>query len=299
VSQVAVTQTAASAAGFAVELHGAGQVGGALLPLLRANGIPVAAIHRRRGSERHAVDARRTVLVDATPPCYHGPDAAAWTDQLAQVLAAGSDVVTCNKAPLATAWAKLRQAARQGGGRLLATATVGGGTPVLPTLRAFQRHAPVQSIEATLSGTLGVVLARVKRGATLADATRQAQAARLCEPDPSLDLDGTDAWAKACILHNALWPEERPLGLADRAAPLSLREDEVRALHAPAVVALIRSGSVDVGLRDWPHLGGLAVHASSTAGTLNLSGPGAGPAATAAALLADLQALAAGAPGIL
>lgn len=282
---------------FAVELWGAGTVGGRLLDLLRASGVPVAAIHRRSGVERLS-QPRRPLLVDATPPDL-GEAAIA---RIERALLAGTPVVTCNKAPLALAWSRLDRAARAGGVPLAATATVGGGTPVLPALRGLQAERGVSAVEATLSGTLGVVVPLVHAGASLLEAVAEAQRLGYCEPDPKLDLDGTDAWAKACILHNALWPKESPFTLRDRAEPLSLDEQGIRRLREPAAVANIRPGRVELGLREWPHGGaaGIQVRAEAAGGVVTLSGTGAGPDATARALLADVLAVAAGRlpPGI-
>lgn len=286
---------------FAVELHGAGQVGGALREALRAHGIPVAAVHRSRSVERLPLAADRTVVVDATPPRLHGAGAEAWISFLEAALRAGRPVVTCNKAPLALAWGRLEAAARAGGVPLVATATVGGGTPVLPTLRGLHASRGIQSIEATLSGTLGRVLPAVRAGTPLAEAIGEAQRLGYCEPDPAVDLEGTDAWAKACILHNALWPAERPFTLSDRPGPLRLGERAIRAVATPAVVARLRPGKVALALQDWPGAGGgIRVLAHTAAGTIALAGEGAGPPATAATLLADVQAVARGglAPGI-
>ena len=301
-AKTATALALATTAEFAIDLYGAGQVGGALLQRLGPD-VAVRAIHRRRGTQTFAVEARRTVVVDATPPQLDGPGAEAWLAFLERTLRAGTPVVTANKTPLALAWARLDAAAKAGGVPLAATATVGGGTPLLPTLRALNATRPVLAIAATLSGTLGVVVPRVHDGASLQEAVAEAQRLGFCEPDPRLDLDGTDAWVKACILHNALWPRERPQGLGDRVEVLRLREADVRALREPAVVARIAPGRITLALQEWPadEAGpGIQVRATTAAGTITLSGAGAGPEATAAALRSDIAEIAAGrlSPGI-
>lgn len=303
----ALTKTVAISAAnahakVAIDLYGAGHVGGQLLARLGPD-VAVRSIHRSRATETFAVEAARAIVVDATPPCRHGPEAEAWVAFLERTLRNGTPVATANKTPLALAWARLDAAARAGGVPLAATATVGGGTPLLPTLRALHSARTVRSIAATLSGTLGLVVPRIHAGATLAQAVVEAQRVGFCEPDPSLDLDGTDAWVKACIVHNSLWPERQPLGLADRPAPLRLREDDVRALREPAVVARIAPGQVTLRLQEWPaeEAGpGIQVRATTAAGVITLSGAGAGPEATANALRSDIAEIAAGrlGPGI-
>lgn len=286
---------------WAVELHGAGQVGSALLDLLRKQGVAVAAVHRRSSVRVEPSTADWRVLVDATPPAYEGPAAAAWLRKLETALASGTPVVTCNKAPLALDWARLRDAARSGNVPLACTGTVGGGTPILPALRGLDALRPVQQVEATLSGTLAAVLPQVKAGRSLAEAVSQAQRDGICEPDPRVDLEGLDAWAKACILHNALWPAEQPIGFADLQGPLRLDEASIRSHAHPAVVASLRPGRVVLALRDWPvHGSGIHVRATVAGGSITLSGRGAGPLETAQVLASDVVDVIAGrlAPGI-
>jgi homoserine dehydrogenase len=272
-----------------------------LLRLLREQGIPVAAVHRRSAVRVEPSGAERKVLVDATPPAYEGPEAAAWVRRLETALLAGTPVVTCNKAPLALDWARLRDAARSGNVPLACTGTVGGGTPILPALRGLDALRPVQQVEATLSGTLAAVLPQVKAGQSLAAAVSQAQRVGICEPDPRVDLEGLDAWAKACILHNALWPTEPPVGFADLREPLRLDDDSIRSHAHPAVVATLRPGRVALALRDWPvHGPGIHVRATVAGGSIALSGRGAGPLETAQVLASDVADVIAGrlAPGI-
>lgn len=286
---------------WAVELHGAGQVGGAVLGLLRERGIAVASVHRRSSVRVEPTEAEWTLLVDATPPAYEGVSAQAWIRKLESALRAGTPVVTCNKAPLALDWARLRDAARDGNVPLACTATVGGGTPILPTLRGLAGVRQVVQVEATLSGTLASILPRVKAGASLAEAVAQAQREGTCEPDPRVDLDGLDAWAKACILHNALWPEAPTVGFADLVAPLRLDEAAIRALAHPAVVATLRPGHAALALRDWATPGpGIHVRATVPGGSIALAGRGAGPLETARILAADVADVVAGrlGPGI-
>ena len=281
-----------------VALHGVGTVGGRFAALAAAAGVRLER-HRSTGPI-DAVAARADVLVDCTPPAYEGPRAQAWVARLAEALRGGTHVVTCNKAPLAIAGRELADAARDGGARIADSATVGGGTPVLATLRRVHAVHGVARVEASLSGTLAYVVSRVAAGAGLEAAVREAQAVGLAEPDPRLDLDGTDTAAKAVVLHNALYGEPAGrLRLADVHEPLELREADIRSWTgggvAPAVLAHVAPGHVS--LRLGPALGPVspsairvrAVHRDG--GSTELAGPGAGAGATAAALLADLRDL--------
>ncbi|HUR60747.1 MAG TPA: hypothetical protein VM286_00060 [Candidatus Thermoplasmatota archaeon] len=286
----------------AIELHGDGQVGRALRARLAADGIGLAALHTRSRSEVFsAVPAG--VVVDATSPAYSGPAADRWVDWLEGTLAGGRSVATCNKAPLALAWARLERAAREGGAVLACSATVGAGTPVVATLRRLQAVHGIERVEASLSGTLAFVLGEVAAGRSLQEAVGHAQACGYTEPDPSIDLDGTDLAAKATILHNVLFPVPRDLD-SDR-TPLHIDAGQVRALardglHPQAVACIGRDG-IRLGVvgrapgllqASGESRTAVDVRAFHPDGSCTLlAGPGAGPHATAAALAADLRAL--------
>jgi aspartokinase/homoserine dehydrogenase 1 len=123
-------------------------------------------------------------------------------------LAAGSDVVTPNKAAgsgaraLAAAIATARQAS---GARLYDATTVGAQLPLLATLRDLHGAGDrIERFEAVLSGTLSYVLAALERGAALSAAVRDAVQAGYAEPNPARDLSGEDAARKLVILLRSL-----------------------------------------------------------------------------------------------
>jgi homoserine dehydrogenase len=277
-----------------VELCGAGAVGNAFARRLAATPHLLGTVRTRTATTRLRAQ-EPDLLVDATSPAYDGPAALAWAELLERTLRGGGAVATCNKAPLALAWDRLERAAKAGGGTLAASATVGGGTPLLATLRRLRAVHGVTRVEASLSGTLSFLLPRVAAGASLEAAVAEAQRAGLAEPDPGLDLDGTDATAKGVILHNALF--DRPLRLDPDRPRLRLDPERIAACAqggaAPVALARIAPGRVEVGLaawdRAWPP-GTAWVRAHHPDGTwTELAGPGAGPDATAAALVADLD----------
>lgn len=288
-----------------IELHGHGLVGRAFASRAAAEGLPARAIHSRSGRIA-GPPGPCAILVDATGPAYAGPAAEAWVAFLEGRLRAGTSVVTCNKAPLALAWDRLAKAAELGGSTIACSATVGGGTPVLAWARRLRRSHGFAALEASLSGTLSFVLARVAAGTDLDAAVADAQRLGYAEPDPGLDLDGTDARAKAVLLHNAAFGGA--LRLRDAGPRLQLDARAIRAAAGaglrPTVVARIQPGSVSLRLvgRPWQHPPGtIAVHGALADGShTELAGPGAGAAATAGALVADLREVLAGraAPGV-
>ena len=288
-----------------VELYGAGRVGSALAGLLPRDGLRIGSIRDRSGVRYEADgDRGRTVVVDATAPRYDADGASAWAARLESCLVAGIPVVTCNKAPLATAWVRIAGAARRGGTTVACTATVGGGTPVLPILSRLHRSIGIRHVEGELNATLGYVCDRVARGERLREAIRAAQAAGWAEPDPSLDLDGTDLLAKAVIVHNVLFRDQDALRLDLGNRPLTLTEQELRSLGRPGrparVVARVEPGRATVSVEP-PARGNTSGEAGSAVAAVRavladgsevaLRGPGAGAQVTAAALLGDLRSL--------
>lgn len=294
---------------WAVDLYGFGAVGRALLPLLRRDRIGLRAVRGREGVRRRGRAFGRPVVVDATSPVYDGSEAELWVRRLEAGLAAGTPLVTCNKAPLAIAGDRLEDAARRGGTTIGCTGTVGGGTPVLPFLRRLARAHRIERIDASLSGTLSVVLDRLAAGEALAAAVEGAQRAGFAEPDPTLDLDGTDLYAKAVIVHNTVFAGRRRLRLTAGRPRLEIAEARIRALAegrtSVRAVARIVPGRIRIGLAAIPRPPGepgsfptaeVDVRLEGGA-TVELRGPGAGPRPTAGALLSDLLELPAGARG--
>lgn len=287
---------------LAVDLHGYGQVARALLPFLQTSGIRVATIRDSTGVRitRPAAGFRR-VFVDATSPKYEGPGANAWVDTIAHALAGGTPVVTCNKAPLAIGWTRIVRAAKKGETTIACSATVGAGTPVLPLLRRFEQTHGIVRVTATLNATLGYVLDRVARGASIPAAVRGAQRAGFAEPDPTLDLDGTDANAKGVIVHNLVFPERPPLALDGSRPRLRLEPARIRTLarsgRIPRAVSVVSPESIKLSVtasEKFPEkgIGRVQVRVVLRDGSeAFLAGPGGGPRVTAAAVLGDLLAL--------
>ncbi len=112
----------------------------------------------------------------------------------------GKHVVTANKAVLAAEFDTFTGIRRQTGARLLYSASVGGGVPIIEAVRAAARRGRIASVRGVVNGTTNFVLGQLAQGVEFAEAIRKAQAAGFAEPDPSADIDGSDAAAKACIL---------------------------------------------------------------------------------------------------
>lgn len=116
-------------------------------------------------------------------------------------LRAGKPVVTANKALLAERAHSLIALANEAGVDLYFEAAVGGGIPVIRTLREALASDRVTAIRAILNGTSNYILSQMtRRGIGFAEALKGAQEAGFAEADPTLDVGGGDASHKLAIL---------------------------------------------------------------------------------------------------
>ncbi len=113
----------------------------------------------------------------------------------------GSSVVTANKALLAQDGATLHAAAEKHGVDLYYEASVAGAIPLLRPLRESLAGDKVTRVLGIVNGTTNFILSQMdENGADYADALAEAQALGYAEADPSADVGGHDAAAKAAIL---------------------------------------------------------------------------------------------------
>jgi len=116
-------------------------------------------------------------------------------------IAAGKPVVTANKELVANHGAELFTAASEGGVDLLFEAAVAGGIPILRPLRESLAGEDIRRIMGIVNGTTNFILTRMsEEGASYASALAEAQELGYAERDPTADVEGYDAGAKAAIL---------------------------------------------------------------------------------------------------
>ena len=115
-------------------------------------------------------------------------------------LEAGCDVASANKQAVSRDPAGLQALADAHGRRVFWSASVGGGSPMIETVRAARAAGEIASFEAVLNGTVNFMLERLGAGAAFAEALADARAAGFAEEDPSADLEGLDAAAKVRLL---------------------------------------------------------------------------------------------------
>ncbi len=120
---------------------------------------------------------------------------------ITQALQSGKPVVTANKELLANVGTELFAAADSAGVDLLFEAAVAGGIPVIRALRESLRGEPVSRVMGIINGTTNFILTKMTEdGADYGAALAEAQRLGFAERDPTADVEGFDAGAKAAIL---------------------------------------------------------------------------------------------------
>jgi homoserine dehydrogenase len=206
-----------------VGLLGCGNVGGALVRLLVDDAdriatrtglrLELAAVAvRSRSRERDAPvaeglltsDASSVVAdptVDIVVEVIGGIEPA--RTLILTALKSGKPVVTANKELLANCGAELFEAASTAGVDLLFESAVAGGIPLIRPLRESLAGERIRRIMGIVNGTTNFILSRMSESSTgYHDALAEAQSLGYAERDPTADVEGYDAAAKAAILAN-------------------------------------------------------------------------------------------------
>jgi homoserine dehydrogenase len=133
------------------------------------------------------------------------------------LLAAGKDVVTANKALLATHGVEIFDAARRHGRAIAFEASVAGGIPIIAALSQSLAANQILALQGILNGTCNFILTEMTdSGRDYASALAEAQRLGYAEADPTLDVDGTDAAQKLAILAQIAFGLAVPLSAIDR-----------------------------------------------------------------------------------
>ena len=225
-------------------------------------------------------------------------------------LRAGKSVVTANKALLAEDGASLHAAAAEHGADLYYEASVAGAIPLLRPLRESLAGDQITRVTGIVNGTTNFVLTRMdETGAGFADALDEATALGYAEADPTADVEGFDAAAKAAILAGLAFHTRVVAADVHREGITEVTAADVASAQAmDCVVKLLAIAEKDgdaVSVRVHPAMiprshplgsvreayNAVFVEAAS-AGRLMFYGPGAGGSPTASAVLGDLVAVA-------
>ena len=201
-----------------VGLLGLGVVGSGVATLLRDHADEIAGrvgarleigpvvvrdVNKSRDVDVAVTDDVSTVVgaegVDIVVEVMGGIDPA--RELLTQALKAGQSVVTANKELIATHGAELLTAAQEHSVRLEYEAAVAGAIPIIKPMRESLAGDRVRKVLGILNGTTNYILTRMtEEGAELAPVLADAQALGYAEADPTADVGGHDAAAKAAIL---------------------------------------------------------------------------------------------------
>ena len=226
-------------------------------------------------------------------------------DLILAALDAGKPVVTANKELVAARGPQLIALAEKRGVPLLFEAAVGGGIPIIRPLTETLAGEQLERVSGIVNGTTNYILTRMAEGEDYATALAGAQELGYAEADPTADVSGADAAAKAAILASLafgtwvgmddvyhegienlqlidleharfLGYEVKLLAVAERTFP------GVSARVHPAMIPVDHPLASVRGATNAIYITGPSV------GELMFSGPGAGGEPTASAVLGDV-----------
>jgi len=204
-----------------IGLLGCGNVGGALVPLLRDRAdeialrtglrLEITRVAVRNTARDRGLDLADGVIAGGATAVVSDPDVDVVVEVIGGIeparglisaaLAAGKPVITGNKELLANVGVELFEMADDHGVDLLFEAAVAGGIPLIRPLRESLRGEPVRRVMGILNGTTNFILSKMSaEGADYGEALAEAQALGFAERDPTADVEGYDAGAKAAII---------------------------------------------------------------------------------------------------
>ena len=228
------------------------------------------------------------------------------------LLQAGKDVVTANKALLCERGATLFQLAKNEERTIGFEAAVAGGIPIISTLGQSMTANRITSIEAILNGTSNFILTEMlARNLSYEEVLHEAQELGYAEADPAMDVDGTDAAQKLVILSQLAFGTTVPLEAFPRQGIDTLELADLtyasRLGYTVKLLAVSRLLDGQLEMHVQPTLVGNERPIAQVDGANNMialegdavgktwySGPGAGQMPTASAVVADLIDVASG-----
>ncbi len=222
-------------------------------------------------------------------------------------LKAGKPVVTGNKELLAAVGAELFSAAEGAGVDLLFEAAVAGGIPIIRPLRESLVGERITRVMGIVNGTTNYILTRMtEAGASYEDALAEAQELGFAEADPTADVEGYDAGAKAAIIASIAFGASVTAGDVHHEGIAGITENDIAfAARMGFVIKLLavaeQADTGEIGVRVHPAMvpvehplasvresfNAVFVEGASV-GDLMFYGRGAGGSPTASAILGDL-----------
>ncbi len=316
-----------------VGIAGLGTVGADVVRLIEAQssalsarcgrGVRVVSVTARSKAKKRGVDLRGITWAKNPLAIANDPNVDCFVELMGGVgdpalsaieaaLRSGKSVVTANKALIAKHGSKLAALAETHGGALNFEAAVGAAIPVIKTLREGLAGTSINRVYGILNGTCNYILTRMElEGLSFADCLKDAQRLGYAEANPSFDVDGHDTAQKLAILaslafgtkvaQNAVYVE----GISS-IAPADLRAAGELGYRVKLLGVAVRTAR-GIEQRVHPTMIPKSSSIAQVMGVTNavtidgdgvppitLVGPGAGGAATASAVVADIADVARG-----
>jgi homoserine dehydrogenase len=316
-----------------VGIAGLGTVGAEVVRLIENEGkalsercgrtVRVVAVTARSRAKKRGLDlggitwARDPVALasDGGIDCFVELMGGAGEPALSAVEAAlksGKSVVTANKALIARHGIRLAQAAEKHGAALNFEAAVGAAIPVIKTLREGLAATGINRVYGILNGTCNYILTRMEQeGLSFAECLKDAQRLGYAEANPSFDVDGHDTAQKLAILASLAFGTRVAQSAVYVEGISSIAPEDLRAAadlgYRVKLLGVAVKTAKGIEQRVHPTMVPKSSSIAQVMGVTNavtidgegippvtLVGPGAGGAATASAVLADIADVARG-----
>src|SRR4051812_3514592 len=316
-----------------VGIAGLGTVGAEVVRLIEAQGaalaarcgrgVRVTAVTARSKAKKRNLDlngiawARDALDLAGNPEidCFvelMGGSGEPALSAIEAALKSGKSVVTANKALIAKHGLRLAQAAEKHGGALNFEAAVGAAIPVIKTLREGLAGTGVERVYGILNGTCNYILTRMEQeGLSFAECLKDAQRLGYAEADPSFDVDGHDTAQKLAILASLAFGTRIAQGAVYVEGISSIAPEDLRAAadlgYRVKLLGVAVRTAKGIEQRVHPTMVPKSSSIAQVMGVTNavtidgegippitLVGPGAGGAATASAVVADIADVARG-----
>jgi len=226
-------------------------------------------------------------------------------EYIKSLLEGGKAVITANKDIIADCGSELVQLAQENNTCLYFEAAVAAGIPVLKPLIESLRGESLKRVTGIINGTSNYILSSMEEGSSYSDALNTAQDLGYAEPDPTNDVEGVDAKYKAMILSMICFgANPTPENLYTEGISTITKEDfdwANRLNKTIKLVAVIDNENEGFNARVHPVLIDKKHPLAAIRGSLNavvvegeninqlvFSGPGAGAAPTASAIIGDV-----------
>jgi homoserine dehydrogenase len=316
-----------------VGIAGLGTVGAEVLRLIESQsralsarsgrGVRVVAVTARSKAKKRDLDLRDVTWAESPLALANDPGidclvelmGGAGEPALSAIEAAlksGKSVVTANKALIAKHGLRLAKLAEKHGGALNYEAAVGAAIPIIKTLREGLAATGINRVYGILNGTCNYILTRMEQeGLSFAECLKDAQRLGYAEADPSFDVDGHDTAQKLAILASLAFGTEVAQNAVYVEGITSITPEDLRAaaelgFRVKLLGVAVRTAK-GIEQRVHPTMVPKSSSIAQVMGVTNavtidgegippitLVGPGAGGAATASAVVADIADVARG-----